>query len=446
MGARPNFLFLFPDSHRGDWMPYGAAELQLLGMERLPLRMPNIERLMAQGVTFTQAITPSPLCAPARACLAAGVRYERCGVADNGADYPPAQRTFYNALRDCGYRVGAVGKLDLHKASYTWGEAGWSDELQQLGFTDAIDNAGKIDAVVSGKDGPRDPYMKYLYDRGLAGIHIADMTRRKGQGTEATPLPEEAYCDNWLTQNGIAMLERFPRGEPWFLMVNFTGPHGPWDITRRMKDDWQDAAFPPPLGGAAEPERANAIRQHYAAMLANIDRNIGLLLDAVRGRGEADNTIVVYSSDHGEMLGDFGRYGKCVPYRGSVHIPLVIAGPGIARGNVSAALVELQDLAATFVDYAGGTMAEATDSVSLRPLLAGVAADSPHRTYQTSALHADGKHNKTGWKLVADEDGKLIRCDGREPELYEWRDDPWETANVAGHRPELLSRLLSCSN
>lgn len=445
MGARPNMLFLFPDSHRGDWMPYGEPALRRLGMWRLPLRMPNVERLMARGVAFTRAITPSPLCAPARACLAAGLRYERCGVADNGADYPLEQRTFYSALRDSGYRVGAVGKLDLHKASYTWGPTGWSDELRRLGFTDAVDNAGKIDAIVSGRDAPRDPYMKYLYDRGLAEAHIADMTQRRGQGTYPTPLPEEAYCDNWLTQNGVAMLERFPRDEPWFLMVNFTGPHGPWDITRRMKEYWRDAVFPPPLGGAADPERANAIRQHYAAMLENIDRNIGLLLDAVRRRGEADDTIVVYASDHGEMLGDFGRYGKCVPYRGSVHIPLVIAGPGIARGIVSEALAELQDLAATFVDFAGGTMEEAADSVSLRPILAGAAADSAHRAYQLSALHADGNHNKFGWELVADGNGKLIRYDGRETELFELRGDPWETANVAAHRRDLASRMQSYS-
>jgi arylsulfatase len=130
------------------------------------------------------------------------LRYNKAGVSGNHENFPLSQPTFYSVLKESGYHVGAVGKLDLHKPTHWWGLDGWIDDLGLLGFTEAIDNAGKIDAVVSGKDEPRDPYMKYLYDQGLADMHIQDMEDR-GRRVDATDLPDEAYCDNWLSRNGI---------------------------------------------------------------------------------------------------------------------------------------------------------------------------------------------------------------------------------------------------
>ena len=116
-----NFLFLFPDQHRGDWIPYNKSVFNKLGLEKLLLKMPNIEKIMHQGITFTNAITSSPLCAPARACLARGLRYNRCGVVDNQVNFPVNKKTYYYILREYGYCVSAVGKLDLHKPTFYWG-------------------------------------------------------------------------------------------------------------------------------------------------------------------------------------------------------------------------------------------------------------------------------------------------------------------------------------
>lgn len=434
--TRPNILFLFPDTHRGDWMPYAPEVFDRLGLEQPAIRMPQMERLMADGMTFTHAMTPSPLCAPARACLASGLRYDKCGVADNAADYPLNQRTFYSVLKQTGYSVGGVGKFDLHKATHWWGLDGWIDDLGTLGFTEGIDNAGKIDAIISGKTSPKDPYMKFLYDRGLAQLHIEDMSGR-GNCTDPTELPEDAYCDNWLTQNGIRMLRDFPADKPWFLQVNFTGPHGPWDITREMKQAWEEAQLPGAAACSLDAAQINAIRQNYAAMLENIDRNIGMLLDEVRKRGEWENTYVVYASDHGDMLGDLDKFGKCLPERGSVSVPLVVRGPGVRPGAYSEAMVELQDLAGTFVDWAGGTMPEAIDAISLGPVLAGQAKE--HRTYQVSELCWRGRH----WKMAADRTHKLIREEDSGMRLYDLSDDPMETRDVAA-QTEAPAHLLAC--
>ena len=193
---KPNILLLFPDEHRGDWVP---------GNESLPLKMPNLEKLMNNGMTFVNAITPSPLCAPARACLAAGCRYDTCQVPNNQFDYPLDKPTFYSKLRDAGYQVGGVGKFDLHKKTHFWGLDGWIDDLGKMGFTTGIDNAGKIDAVISAKEEPKDPYMMCLEQNGLREYHIEDMLGRKLKA-HPTKLSDELYCDNWLTNNGINML------------------------------------------------------------------------------------------------------------------------------------------------------------------------------------------------------------------------------------------------
>src|SRR5690242_17698363 len=103
---QPNILLLFPDSHRGDWMPYEPNDLRSMGIEELPLRLPHLRKLMNAGVTFTRAVSPAPLCAPARACLAAGVRYDKCGTASNADNFPLDKKTFYTVLNESGYQVG----------------------------------------------------------------------------------------------------------------------------------------------------------------------------------------------------------------------------------------------------------------------------------------------------------------------------------------------------
>jgi arylsulfatase A-like enzyme len=426
-------------------MPYNAEVSQAMGMDApLPLRLPNLKTLMERGTTFTRAITSSPLCAPARASLATGLRYPTSGVFSNKYDLSPQRTTYYSVLKDNGYTVCGVGKFDLHKKTRWWGLDGWIPELEQLGFTVAIDNAGKQDAVSTGKESPQDPYMKYLYDQGLAAVHLADMagrTKENRHNTEPTTLPDDAYCDNWIGQNGVRMLRSFPKDQPWFMIVNFTGPHAPWDVTERMRAAWEQVDFPPPhRSEPAMHATFNRVRQNYAAMLENIDRNVGLLLDEVEKRGDLANTVVIYVSDHGDMLGDNRRFDKSIPDRGSIHIPLVISGPGISQGALSDALVELQDLAGTIVDYAGAKMPEADDSRSLRPLLEGGAQE--HREVQVSALD-QSEDGRGSWKTILDRQYKLVVRSDRDAQLYDILQDPWEDHDIAQQHPDVIARMQS---
>ncbi|HET7559473.1 MAG TPA: sulfatase-like hydrolase/transferase, partial [Limnochordia bacterium] len=313
-------------------------------------------------------------------------------------------------------------------------------------------NAGKIDAIRSGAETPLDPYMAYLHERGLAAAHVADLNGRKSYAdTQPTPLPDDAYCDNWLAQNALDLLKAAPDDRPWHLVVNFTGPHNPMDVTQAMYDRYQGVDFPQPHASAAERDRAQSrnypapeqhtqIRRNYSAMVENIDRWVGIFVAELARRGELEHTIIVFSSDHGDMLGDHALWAKTQPYQPSIGVPLIIAGPGVREGVQCDAPVSLIDLAPTFLDWAGVAVPAEMDGRSLAGLLSGE-RDAP-RSVVRSALGA--------WRLAFDGRFKLVAGyrHPSEPEgtdaalrLFDLARDPQETVDVATSRPDVVERL-----
>jgi len=311
------------------------------------------------------------VCGPSRACLATGRRYERSGVMGNFHNTPDDLDTVYQHLREAGYAVLGCGKFDLAKASYDWQLDGRS-RLETWGFTDGCDSEGKWDGVSSGRETPAGPYLKYLHDHGLAAAHVADMISRQGtHAVRPTPLPEAAYGDNWVGAKAEDLLRHTATDQPWFLQVNCPGPHEPWDITAAMADSARELeALPSPFRGDERltPAHHHAVRQNYAAMIENIDRWVGRLLQVVAQRGEAERTIVVYASDHGEMLGDHGMWGKSQPQEASVRVPLVVCGAADLPGGEVSRPTDLLDLSASFLSWAGRSVPEAWDS---RPMGVG---------------------------------------------------------------------------
>ena len=170
-------------------------------------------------------------------------------------------------------------------------------------------------------------------------------------------------------------------------------------------------------------------------MIENIDRLCGELIDIVEGRGELDNTLIIYSADHGEMLGDFDRFGKTTWRYGSAHVPLIIAGPGIQQGVESAALVDLTDVAATILESAGCPDLPEMNGRSLRNLLEGHVdkhRDLVHSAYRNWKMVYDGRY-----KVVSGEQG-----DNREGLLlFDLSNDPHEEHDIAAEHPEVVERL-----
>lgn len=425
-----NILFLFPDQHRYDWLgKTGIGDI----------RTPHIDALANGGVHFTNGtIVPCPLCAPMRACLASGKRYDRCGVPDNRFNYPERQPTFYQSLRAAGYEVAGVGKFDLSKKGKDWGIDG-SRRLDEWGFTKGMDCEGRTDGVKVGAIEPKGPYMAYLHRLGLADLHVKDFEKRRafnGHCTDPTPLPEEAYCDNWIGRNALDLLSDLPKDKPWFLQVNFVGPHPPLDITKSMHESVQERQLPIPIGvDSPKHEEINRVRQNYTAMVENIDRMVGQLIDALRARGEMENTVIVYSSDHGEMAGDHNRFHKHIYYRKSISVPLIMAGPGIPKGMTTPALVESQDLAATFLEIAQAAPMKDTDSISLLPLL--TEQTQKHRPYVISSLKDSYFH----WTMVWDGRFKLVEEKDKPDRLFDLQEDPEEMQDVKDRFPQILQEL-----
>lgn len=420
---RPNLLFLFPDQWRFDWTTYTRG---------LDVRTPALEEIAQRGVRFTNALCPSPLCAPSRACLALGVEHHHSPVPDNKANLPLDRPNLYRALQTAGYHVMGCGKFDLHKATEDWGLDG-KRLLPEWGFSDGIDNAGKFDAIRSGAVKPKDPFMAMLHRRGLAEAHVKDYRgRHHYTSTYPTPLPDNAYCDNWIGQNGLDLLERAPADKPWYLAVNFAGPHDPMDITSSMEKGIRDRKFPGPVhSNEFDAETHQRIRQNYTAMVENLDRWTARYIDYLKERGQYENTLIVISSDHGEMLGDHNLWKKRQPHQPSISVPLVIAGPGVSPERVVDHPATILDLTATWLDYAGAQPLPGMDSRTLRPVL-----ESRVNTNRDAALSAFGD-----WRVAFDGRYKLVRRSGQPDQLFDMKEDPTESTNLADKSPQHIHRL-----
>ncbi len=449
----PNILLVFPDQHRGDWLGFRGTT---------GVATPNIDALAARGVAFENALTPSPLCSPARSCLALARRYDRQPVPNNQQDVPDDAATIYRDLSEHGYDVLACGKFDLLKHSMDWGADGLHGQgdmsrIRRLGFTGGVDSAGKHDCVTANRRGRVEPYATFLEERGLLQTHLDDFDgRRPGRTTytnvEPTALPDDAYCDNWIGARAAALIETAQ--SPWFLQVNFNGPHEPLDVTESMRAAFADVDFDQPVDNDQYSANLHVdMRRNYAAMIHNIDAWLGRFLDLIKRRGEQETTLVIYASDHGDCLGDHNRWQKHVPERGSWNVPLVVAGPGVVTGNTVATPVDLVDVARTVLDFGGIAPNRPLDGGSLRPALEGGTLGWEARTGGLASWRAifDGRykyiHNYGRTRTIGD-----IMTATWEPGrdapgvLYDLENDPGECEDLSrvdpGRMAEYRDRLL----
>ncbi len=283
--------------------------------------------------------------------------------------------------------------------------------------------------------------MAYLHRVGYAKTHVDDYRHRREisretgkQAAHPTPLPTEHYTDEYAGRMGLEMLKNFPSGAPWHLTVNFPSPHSPFDAPASWLDRYNGVDFPQPHrpSGKMMPEDHLAVRRNYAAMIECVDYWCGRMIAAVQQRGELEDTVIVLSADHGEMLGDFNSWGKGSMRWPSVGVPMIIAGPGVKdTGRCSDALVEVTDLSATFLESAGIPTPDGWDARPLLPILRG--ESETHREFQVSMLNQK--------KMIADRQYKLILGEGKRTMLFDTLADPWEDHNLALEQPEQVERL-----
>ncbi|MGI9602951.1 MAG: sulfatase family protein [Acidimicrobiales bacterium] len=413
MSRSPNILFLFTDQQR----------LDSLGQLSPWARTPHLDALAAEGTTFVEAVTNSPVCMPARMALATGTYPHNFGLWRNGPfPGPPAGfDTWMRGVRDAGYHTALFGKLHLHTIRGETDVRDHADQVHRIGFDEVmevVDARGSLARMSDMTDawkaaGVYDGFKADLDDRGFYTPHFV----------RPAALPLELYYDVYVAQRAKAHLEGLAADEPWMCMVGFPGPHEPWDAPEPYASAFDPAAMPEPyppidlgpdpvetsfdnLQGRFQltPEELATLRADYAGSCLLIDDQVGELLDVVRARGEWDNTIVVFCADHGEMNGDHGLVWKNTFLDGALRIPLVVRVPGQhAGGDVSTELVELIDVGATLLDYAGGSMASPTYGKSLRPLFDDPSAG--HRPHVVSEFARERMIMDHHHKLVVDTHG-----------------------------------------
>jgi len=444
---RPNILLLLSDQHRYDWISANPD------LDNGRIHTPNLDWMAQGGMRFEHCVVASPLCGPSRACLASGVTYERCGMIQHETDWPwDRLDSFYRRLRDeAGYHVLVTGKHDLDKNTNAVGADG-KNKLANYGFSDGIANKGKWDGYNSG-NASNDPWYGFLDSRGKVNTHKDDYRDRRGHPSETftntspTPLTDEEYNDNWLCENARTLITDAPPEKPWFCQVNFGGPHEPMDITQSMWDSVQGrATYPAPVDHSSSISNHHDIRRNYTAMVENIDRQIGLFRQFLEDRNEVSNTLILYASDHGEMLGDHNRWEKKCPYQASIAVPLYARGPGVQAGAVSSSPVSLIDFGATSLEAAGLKVPVHMQSKALQPVLSG--ATTTHRSHVISGL--------SGWRTVFDGRYKLIRgfdfshsgqsnqddtdADAAQ-RLFDLQTDPHEQTDISASNPAKVAEL-----
>jgi choline-sulfatase len=419
MPTQPNILVIMADQLAGTLFPDGPAPF---------LRTPHLARLAERSLRFTRAYTPSPLCAPARAAIMAGQLPERTGVYDNAAEFASDIPTFAHHLRRAGYQTALAGKMHFVGPDQLHGfETRLTTDIYpaDFGWTPDWDRPGeRVDW--------------WYHNLGsVTGAGVAEITNQLEYDDEVAFQAVQKIYD----------LARGADPRPWCLTVSFTHPHDPFVARRRHWDLYEGepaCEAPPGIAFADQDphsrrlmeacdwrahdltdEQVRRARRGYFASISYVDDRIGELLATLEAtRQEA---VVVFLSDHGEMLGERGLWFKMNFFEPSARVPLMIAAPGLAPARVDVPVSTL-DLVATLAALAGidpAAIAPWTTGENLLPLAAGGVRTAP------VAMEYAAEGSVAPMVALCEGRWKYIACPADPEQLFDLETDPGERVNLA---------------
>ena len=461
MSERPNILFICTDQQRGDSLGCTGADWAVT---------PNLDRLASEGALFRNCYVQNPVCSASRASLFTGKYPSNHGLYANGVPLPAHQTMFTRTLADAGYDCGMIGKQHLAPCD-TWRTEPRRDD----GYR-----------VFEWAHGPNHRALENDYHRWLRATHPSiyqqifpdtganentEFSNRARTGTPIDHVPKEAHYSHWVADRAIDFIQSDREDGPFFLMANFFDPHHSFGAPQEFRDMIDADAIPAPItkpgeldekpaphrdysvksyGGTAPGfqdyslDEIKEIRAQYWAMIALIDYELGRMLDALDAAGMAENTLVVFTSDHGEMLGNHQQLLKGPQlYDDLTRVPLILRWPTeIAANTGSDQIVQWIDLPATLLDAAGCAPGRGVQGTSLLPQLHG--KDSERRPWAMSEFRDSGFPTDPALMttMLRHGDWKIILWHGhpasslsRDGELYNLKDDPSEICNLF-HSPE----------
>ena len=430
---RPNVLFVFPDQLRANMCSvYGGQNIAT----------PNIDRLASEGVVFTNSVSTCPLCTPYRGMLQTGRYPTHSGIIINFIEASPAQNPhcLADVFAAAGYETGFIGK---------WHLAAGVNKAVPLGGGHAVcaqEDNPDYDFVAPG---PR----RLGYRHWQANVFHYDYQNYWWYEDEPERRYSGRYETDTQTDQGIAFMEKCRQsGQPFLLTVAPHPPHPPF-VSSYTPEGYLErvpqALWWPPNIPADNPCSDDELRC-YLAMIQNADDNLGRLLAYLDWSGLAENTIVVFTSDHGEMLGSQGRTQKMVPYAESINVPLVMRWPRqIAPGGRVDALQTPVDHLPTLCGLAGLPIPGEVDGRDLSRVVTGRDRDAREGVlighYSSGELKFETGTWWPEWRGVRTKQYTYVRWLAGAEELYDNLADPYQMANLAadGAQPEVLGRLRS---
>ena len=436
--SRPNVLILMSDQHRPDLMTCAGRDL---------VPTPEIDRIAQRGVRFTRAWCSYPVCVGSRMSFLSGLYAHHHGATSNEETLDWKTKTIAHHFRENGYVTGLIGKMHLnypHLHGFDY-HLGFNDYLMYLGpraqlYANDIANhphgPNFFKTVLD--HGSGFPELPYLWAKGSpwAG-HV------KASDEVASELEPEDHIDSFVARESLRFMRQF-RGHPWLLVAGFLKPHPPYHPPR----DWaakypQEKMVLPPVGDVSQypkqvqrrianhiklgPDRLRRARAGYLGNLAFLDLCVGQVYRGLEEMGLADNTIVIYTSDHGDMDGDHGLWQKFVLYEPSAGVPMIVSYPkAIPPGKVSQAMVELMGVYPTVAELAGLARPQGIDATSFAAAARHPEDKGPPAIFAEWALASVAPQYSVRTARY-----KYIHTDGDVDELYDLEADPGENVNRA---------------
>jgi arylsulfatase K len=435
MPDTPNILLIETDSQDGRIL--GCMDHPAIVNSSLPSFTPHTDALAARGTNFRNMYTNNPICCPSRASMLTGTFTFRCEGWNNYKGLEPGDDTLFDRLEACGYDIGHFGKMDHLSGGHTHRArvSPWTSSalIMKPNYNMA---APKV----------LESQLERVHDRDWADVDKAC-----------------DYIQN-AAGSGTAGTNAVPRGgavRPFLCSVGIRQPHPEFNTSRYWLDKVdEDAVDIPQMGSVDEHpvlvyQRVNKAWKHgtvdatvrlarriYFAQIAEVDAMVGALISALEESGQADNTLVIFLSDHGELAFEHGQFYKMSHFEASARVPLIVAGPGVQADVSLDAPTSLVDLYPTIADVVGFEAPHRLDGNSLVPELHGEASSRPPwvlsehydsslptGSYMYRTVRSDG----TNWKLIA--------LPGYKPMLFDLDNDPDELTNLAPSRSDVLSEL-----
>ena len=453
---RPNVLLITTDQQRFDTIgAYGSRQV----------KTPNLDRLAESSVLFERAYVQNPVCIPSRACIQTGRYAHQHGleymadVIDDGPALSPSEITFMERLQCCGYRTAAFGKIHMlpitpargfHEQKLTGGKGGrWT---KSAGLPIGLGPLGRDYAAWLEERHPG------AYESIYAQRREPEYRHHKSAMTHVLPVDE--YIDSWITDNTIEFIRR-EHHTPFFVQCGLTGPHGPVAAPEPYASMYSPREVPLPENYSIDIDgnpRATKVEQDalarrwwafYAGLVSLIDDCVGRVVGALEEKGLLENTLILFTSDHGDMAFERGRGGKALFFEAVIRMPLIVVPPRPSSlGSDAGGLVETYDIAPTILDYACAQVPDTMSAASLRPIVEGrgVGKEMALSEYRSNDRTERGICVRTeGFKYAYWGHGDVERffdLDQDPLERHNRVGDPACQEEVARHRRLLIDRLV----